>query len=132
MKRVFIFVCSVLVQMTALVGCNGAEDHKTITCADVISAYEEAGYEVWHNEYTEGDFLCLVNAENDDGDTIYFTFFNSADEAEQYAKDGRWNVLLWMYSWVNGDPIWVHTEAYDTIAIQYENADTYTPFEKMK
>ena len=76
MKRVFIFVCSVLAQMTALVGCNGVEDHKTITCADVISAYEAAGYEVWHNEYTEGDFLCLVNAENDDGDTIYFTFFN--------------------------------------------------------
>lgn len=132
MKRVLVSVCAALLILTMAAGCNSNDSHNVISCADVISAYEEAGYEVWHNEYTEGDFLCLVNAENADGDSIYFTFFASADEAEQYAEETQWNVLLWLYSLVNGDPIWVHTEAYDTIAIQYENADLYTPFQELQ
>ena len=132
MKRVLVSVCAALLILTMAAGCNSNDSHNVISCADVISAYEEAGYEVWHNEYIEGDFLCLVNAENADGDTIYFTFFESADEAEQYVEETQWNVLLWLYSLVNGDPIWVHTEAYDTIAIQYENADLYTPFQELQ
>lgn len=132
MKRVLVSVCAALLILTMAAGCNSNDSHNVISCADVISAYVEAGYEVWHNEYTEGDFLCLVNAENADGDSIYFTFFDSADEAEQYAEETQWNVLLWLYSLVNGDPIWVHTEAYDTIAIQYENADLYTPFQELQ
>lgn len=132
MKRVLVAVCAVLWIVTIVAGCNGDDSHNVVSCADVISAYEVAGYEVWHNEYAEGDFLCLVNAENADGDTIYFTFFESADEAEQYVEETQWNVLLWMYSLVNGDPIWVHTEAYDTIAIQYENVDLYAPFQELQ
>lgn len=132
MKRWFCLLCTCIILCAMFVGCGSNDTHNAISCADVISAYEEAGYEVWHNEYTEGDFLCTVNAHSADGDTIYFTFFASADEAEQYAEETQWNVLLWMYSLVNGDPIWVHTEAYDTIAIQYENADLYTPFQELK
>ena len=132
MRRTLTVFCAVLLPLTLMAGCNSNDSHNVISCADVVSAYEETGYEVWHNEYTEGDFLCTVNAENTDGDIIYFTFFDSADEAEQYAKKGQWNVVLWMYSLVSGDPIWVHTEAYDTIAIQYENTDLYAPFQELK
>ena len=132
MKRVIGSICLVLLIVTSMVGCNGNDTHNVISCTDVIAAYEEAGYTVWHNEYTEGDFLCHVNADSPDGDTIYFTFFASADEAQLYEKDVQWNFLLWTYSLVNGDPIWVHTETYDTIVIQYENADTYAPFRDLK
>ena len=132
MKRVLVSVGAALLILAMAAGCNSNDSHNVISCADVISAYEEAGYEVWHNEYTEGDFLCLVNAESADGDTIYFTFFDSADEAQLYEKDVQWNVLLWLYSLVNGDAVWVYTETYDTIVIQYENADTYAPFKDLK
>jgi len=132
MNRAIASVCAILLILTLVAGCSSNDSHNVISCAEVVTAYEEAGYEVWHNEYTEGDFLCLVNAENADGDSIYFTFFDSADEAEQYVAETQWNILLWLYSLVNGDPIWVHTEAYDTIAIQYENADLYTPFQELQ
>lgn len=132
MNRAIASVCVILLILTLVAGCSSNDSHNVISCADVISAYEEAGYEVWHNEYTDEDFLCTVNAENADGDSIYFTFFDSADEAEQYVAETQWNVILWIYSMVNGDPIWVYTEAYDTIAIQYENADLYAPFQELK
>lgn len=132
MKKWLYILCVFALLITMFPGCTSDDTHNVISCADVISAYEEAGYAVCHNEYTEGDFLCMVNAENADGDTIYFTFFDSADEAEQYAEAGRWNVLLWLYSLVNGDPIWVNTEVYDAIVIQYENADLYAPFKELK
>ena len=132
MKRLIGIFFAVLLLLTLSVGCNDDDSPRAISCADVIAAYEEAGYEVWHKEYTEGDYLCTVNAENADGDTIYFTFFGSADEAEQYVEESQWNVLLWMYSLVNGDPIWVYTEAYGTVAVQYEHAELYAPFRGLK
>ena len=133
MKRLSALLCAFLLLLTLFVGCGSDDTHTAVSCADVIAAYEEAGYAVWHQEYTEGerDYVCEISAENENGDTIYFTFFASAAEAEQYVKDGQWNVLLWMYSLVSGDPTWVHTEAYDTIAVRYENADVYAPFEKL-
>ena len=129
------WLCVSLVALVLAVlfcGCSSDDTHNVISCTDVIAAYEEAGYTVWHNEHTEGDFLCHVNVDSPDGDTIYFTFFASADEAQLYEKDVQWNFLLWAYSLVNGDPIWVHTETYDTFVIQYENADTYAPFRDLK
>ena len=49
MKRVLVSVCAALLILTMAAGCNSNDSHNVISCADVISAYEEAVYEVWHN-----------------------------------------------------------------------------------
>ena len=127
--RLFLRCCFLLMS-----GCGSNDSHNVISCTDVVTAYEEAGYEVWHKEYAEEerDYSCEVVAEDADGDAIYFTFFESADEAEQHAKDSQWNLLLWTYFLISGDPTWVYTETYNTIAIQYENAEMYAPFCDLK
>lgn len=134
MRRWVCLFCFCIIVCMMFVGCGNDDAHNVISCADVIASYEEAGCSVWHKEYPDGDrdYLCEVSAENEDGDTIYFTFYDSAVQAEEHAKQSRWDLLLWAYSLVSGDPTWVHTETYDTIAIQYENADMYAPFEELK
>ena len=131
---VIAFAGALFLFLTLAVGCSVDDTRDAISCAEVVSAYEEAGYEVWHREYTaeERDYLCEVVAETEAGEAIYFTFYDSADKAEQHVKDSRWNGLLWAYSLVSGDPTWVYTEAYDTVAIQYENKDLYAPFRDLK
>lgn len=133
MKKRLSILC-VLATLTAmLVGCGSDDTHTILSCADVVSAYEEAGYEVWHQEYAEEEreYLCEIAAENDDGDSIHFRFFDSKEQAEEYAKERKWNVLLWAYAAVSGDPTWLYTEVYDTIEIEYDNKDLYKPFQEL-
>lgn len=133
MKNRLSILC-VLATLTAmLMGCGSDDTHTILSCTDVVSAYEEAGYEVWHQEYAEEerDYLCEIAVENDDGDSIHFHFFDSKEQAEEYAKERKWNVLLWAYAAVSGEPTWLYTEVYDTIEIEYDNKDLYKPFQEL-
>lgn len=133
MKRSSCLLCVFTVLLALLVGCDTSASDQTITCEDVIVAYEDAGYEVWHREYLEQerDYVCEITAENSD-DAIRFYFFDTTEKAEKHTQEHQWNVVLWAYSVVSGDPTWVHTETYHTIAVEYENKELYTPFKELK
>ena len=111
-------------------GCQQAKPKK-ITCADVIAAYEDAGYEVFYSDsVTEGaTWLCYVSAEKQDsGETVYFYFFEENAAAQTYAESRQWNVVLWLYSFAMSDPIWVSTKTYGNIAYEYTDSDLIEPF----
>lgn len=118
------------VLFTTLASCKSGET-KDITPEEVISAYEEAGYEVWSQE--EDDYPIegeryTVKATHENGDYIFFHFFDSVENAEAYAEEREYNILLWLFSAIYGDPSWLSTETHGNIEIEYDNKDLYEPF----
>lgn len=113
-------------------GCKEKEQRE-ISCEEVIAAYEEAGYTVYHREEPEKEFgyTCLVSISQEDGDAIYFHFYETNEEAEAYAEERQWNVLVWLFTWIYGDPSWLTTETYRNIEIEYDDKELYKPFKEL-
>ncbi len=108
---------------------------KEITPEQVTLAYEEAGYEVWCSEENgdpaEGEKRYTVKATHENGDYIFFHFFDSVENAEAYADTREYNVFVWLFSAIYGDPSWLNIETYGNIEIEYDNKDLYEPFEEL-
>jgi len=117
------------------VGCNTAQTSgKDIVCTDVIAAYEGAGFEVWHNETTTEQYpwVCRVKAENlENGDYIYFHFFASHEQAVEYYDERKYNVLIWMFSVIFGEPSWLTVKVYNNIEIEFDKSYLYKPFKTL-
>ncbi len=126
MKKICVFI---LLIGLLLSGCNQVE--KDITCEDIVAAYEDAGYEVVHNENAGFDYDCYIMVENENGDTIYFHRFPTAVEAQSLADARQYHVLIWFFTVIYGDPTWVHTTTYGCYEIEYTSEALYDPFEKL-
>lgn len=133
MKKGVSLLCAFAVILTVLSGCGATDSNVRITCADVITAYEDAGYEVWHRDYAESerDYLCEIAVQKNDGGSIHFHFYDSADEAKQEAEERQWNVLLWLYTLACFQPTWLHTGSYENIEIEYDDTELYKPFREL-
>ena len=121
---VLIFFC--------LSGCRA--EVKKISCDDIIEAYEKAGYQVFHHDSTEEEnkWNCYVTAQVKDGeDYIFFHFFDSESEAEDYADAQEWNVILWFYSLVSSQSTWINTKTYGNIEYEYEQNALLKPFREL-
>lgn len=128
-------VIALLLTAVLLLGCTGCKrETKAISCDDVIAAYEDAGYTIFHKETAAEDYTysCYVQATHPEtGEYIMFHFFNSPEAAESYADTRQWNLVLWLYSAASGQPTWLATETYNNIEIEYDNGDLYKPFQTL-
>ena len=131
MKKIIAAVLLLSMALTMFAGCQ--KEKKEITCAQVIAAYEEAGYEVYHREYPEKEYgyVCMVRIEEGDGDSIEFHFHETSEDAQAEAEERQWNSLLWIFSAIYGEPTWLKTETYRNIEIEYDDDDLYTPFKEL-
>ena len=134
--RIISVLMIVILSLPVLASCSDKEIKKIreITPEDVITAYEAAGYEVWHGEAVNDPIKgkhYYVQANHENGDYIYFSFFDSSENAEAYADEREWNILLWLFSAIYGDPSWLTTEAYGNIEIEYDNKKLYEPFKDL-
>lgn len=131
MKKKMLFL-TMLITLASLSSCG---NNKEITCEDVIKIYEEAGYSVFHSEQADQevvDWNCyVVCTAHDSNDDIYFHFFETKEEAEEYSREGKWNILLYLYSIIAAEPTWVTTKTYNNIAIDYTDYYTYKPFKSL-
>lgn len=129
MKRSAGVLLAVILMVILLCGCQRTTAVQ-VSCADVIAAYESAGYEVFHKDTAmEEDYVCYVKAEDEKtGDSIYFHFFDAAEEAEAYAEDRKWNVFVWFYTVALSEPTWLKTKTYGNIEYEYDNKALTQPF----
>ena len=132
LKLLYLF-CAISAIVTLFASCAKSNETKEITCSDVITTYEEAGYDVWHKEYDdiENGVVCNVKASSENGEYIYFSFFESSEEAEKYKEEREYSILHWALSGIYGDSSWITTKAYRNIEIEYDNSDLYEPFKKL-
>ena len=134
MKRLLVYVLTLILLLTCFSSCASKQD-KEITCEDVIRVYEEAGYEVFHKETADSDdawncYLVIQKAgdESERPKTVNFHFFDTAEEAEDFAAERRYNVLIWLFSVIYGDPMWITVKTYRNVEIEYEKRAYYKPF----
>ena len=131
MKRILCLFLLAALLLSCISGCSGKT--RPVTCDEVIAAYEEAGYSVYHRDYPEKEYgyLCEVTIEEEDGDSIRFHFYETDDEAEAYAEERQWNWALWMFSVIYSDPTWLETETHYNIEIEYDDDALIEPFRKL-
>ena len=131
MKKLWLIV--LLCTCLLFSGCNTVKKtDKAITCDDVVLAYQEAGYSVFHKEYEEPDEFgaaCYLRIDDKDSDDyIYFEFFQTHEEAVEYSEKRQYNVAIWLFSVIYGEPTWVTTKVYNQIEYEYWNAELEKPF----
>ena len=122
-----------LALMFLLSGCSS--NYRTdVTPEEIIAAYEAAGYSVSANTYDEKleyGQTGYIQAEDPDGDYIYFSIFDSEEDAKAYQKEFYHPGMMGLFSAIFGDPSWQRWEVYGNIVVQYDEPDFLTPFEEL-
>lgn len=135
MKKILLILSCALVVLS-FTACSKSEP-KEISCEDIIKAYEDAGYYVTHGEHrnaSDSSNLCYIKAnisEDEDSDYIYFTTFFSDEDAEQFAKQEKYNLVIWCYSAIMGESRWLKTDTYGKIEYSYFNSELIKPFNEL-
>ena len=133
MKKLILYLLT-LTLLLSLVSCGKKSGEKEISCEDIIKAYKDAGYYVIHGEHKSeenGSQKCYIKvnvSEDEDSDYIYFTTFYSYADAEAFAKDEKYNLVLWAYSAIMGESRWLKTGSYGEIEYSYYNKELIKPF----
>ena len=132
MKKIIALMLIFAMALSLMVGCQ-AKEEPIITCEQVIAAYEEAGYVVWHKEYPEQEhgYQCVVQISLEDGPYIEFHFHETPEAAKEESAQRQRNGLLWFFSVIYNQPTWLQTEVYQNIAIEYDDRKLYKPFEEL-
>ena len=136
MKIKLILILSLFFSVTFLASCSSQNitSDKEVTCEDIKKVYEEAGYEIFHKETTEQDcdWNCYLKCTAPDSDGyIFFYIFDTNEEAVNYANEREWNILLYFFSELFGDSLWLKTKSYNNITIEYDQNELYVPFESL-
>ena len=135
MKKI-ILISLLLSLCFSAVACSKSET-KEISCEDIISAYEDAGYYVTHGEHkdeSESSQLCYIKAsltEDPDSDYIYFIICFTEEQAKEAAKTDKYNLAVWLYATVSGESRWLKTGTYGKIEYSYYNSKLIKPFNEL-
>lgn len=130
MKRLITLVLVLI--LLVLPGCTPARTD--ITCEEIVSSYEEAGYSVWTDVYDEKldhGQIAYVQANHPDGNYIYFSIFETAEEAKAYKKELYHPMMMGLFSVIFGDPSWPRWEVHGNIVVEYDEPEFYKIFEKL-
>ena len=119
-----------------LTACDATEP-KELSCEEIISAYENAGYVVSHGAHRteeEGAHRCYIRAdlsEEPDSDYIYFITCFSEEQAKEIAATDQYNILVWLFAAANGEGRWLQTGTYGNIEYSYYNSELIKPFREL-
>lgn len=119
----------------SLASCTDSGELKEISCEDIVSAYESAGYIVVHGEHedkSDSDHPCYIKAYKDDEDNyIYFTTYFTAEEAKEAAKRDEYNIAKWLLALPFGGSGWLNVRTYGEIEYTYFDSDLAAPFAEL-
>lgn len=127
------FVTLLLAVLLLLSGCS-SKYRTDVTREEIVAAYEDAGYSVWTESYYEkqehGE-IAYVQANHPDGDYIYFTFFETEEDAKAYKEEFYHPGMMGLFSAIFGDPSWPRWEVCGCVVAEYDNPDFFEPFEDL-
>ena len=139
MKKGFALCLAAAFMLTCLTACNPSEriEVMELSCEDIIKAYEDAGYFVTHGEHktqAESAQLCYIKAsltEDPNSDYIYFITCFTEEQAKKAAETDKYNLAVWFYAAVSGEPRWLKTGTYGKIEYSYYNSKLIKPFNEL-
>ena len=130
MKRFIVLLFALLLFLS---GCS-SKVRTDVTPDEIVAAYKAAGYTVWSEMYDEKlDYgeIGYIQANHPDGDYIYFSIFESEEDAEAYKEEFYHPGMLGLFSVIFGDPSWLRSEVYGCVVVEYDNPALYEPFEAL-
>ncbi len=132
MKKITGILAVMLLVCSLFSGCQ-SKPEVAPTCDELIAAYKAAGYHTFHvEEDGEMDWNCYVKVwDEDEYDYVYFHFFDSPEAAQAYDAEREYNVLIYLFSVIYGDPSWLYTETYGNIEYEYCSKKLMEPFEEL-
>lgn len=111
----------------SLTAC-GKSEPKEITCEEIIAAYDDAGYNVFHNHddpvYYDLNQYCYIKISDPDdpeNNYLYVTRYFTEEDAKAAAEDLEFNPVLWGFFCIFGEWRWLHTGYYGDLT--YETFD---------
>ena len=126
-------VCMLLGALMLLGGCSAPRPD--ITREEILQAYEEAGYEVWSRVYDEPmeyGLMGYIKAQHPDGDYIYFSVFETPEQAEAYKREFYHPAALGLFLSVFAGEAYVPKwEVYGCFVVQYENPVFFAVFQNL-
>lgn len=128
------FISIFLAFTLAMTLCSCKEYRSDVTREEVISAYEAAGYQVSSGVYEtplESGAVAYVQADHEDGDYIYFTFFANEEDAKACEEEQDHPGVIFLFSVIFGDPSWIRMETYGCIVVSYRDPEFFEPFEQL-
>lgn len=126
MKRLMLILLPALLLL-----CGCASSRTDITREEIVAAYENAGYCVTSRVYDEKmDYgaVAYIQANHPDGDYIYFSIFETPEEAKAYKKEFYHPAMMSLFSVIFGDPCWPRWEVHGCIVVEYDDPDFLEPF----
>ena len=131
MKRLMaIFLATVLL----LCGCTLANYRDDITMDEIVEVYKGAGYSVWAEVYDEkldeGE-VASIQANYSDGNYIYFSVFETEEEAKAYKEEYYHPFAMWFFSVIYGESLWPRWKVYGCVVVQYTDPDLLEPFQEL-
>lgn len=128
---------TVVFAVSPLVGCSSTTngEYKDISYQDILQIYNESNYDTFVSFIEEGEeeynaFISCISNDNEDK-FIYFYVFDTKEEASKYSNEHKWNHLLYFFSSLFGDPLWITSSTYNNLVIEYSSKDAYKPFNEL-
>lgn len=132
-RTLFLLILAFSCLLLLFTAC-GEKQAPALSPEDVVGAYKAQGYAVTQLDpagdssgdspkLPYGHYLIASKGE----ESIYFYFFATEEEAEDFKEEKEWNLLLWFYSLLYNDPTWVHVKRYGCLVATYEEKTLTDP-----
>ena len=137
MKRKVVWVF-VLALSLALVSCSTVESKEiTLTCDEVVKAYENAGYVVYHNHNYDPEMfdnwchMTIEDPQKPDTNYLYIDRYHTEEKAKEMAEETEYHPVLWFMAGVFGEWRWLKTGYYGDIQYSTYYGKMIEPLEKL-
>ena len=126
---------TVILTVAALMLCGCAPgEAQSVSMEEIARAYEDAGYQVsckYYDQPYEDGAIGYLQADAEDGEYIYFRFFDNEEDAQAYTDTMDHPGILFGFSVLFGDATWQTVKTCGTISITYFDSEDYKPFEML-
>ena len=122
-----------LLLLTLFLVCCGDSETYVISCEEIVNSYESAGYTVSHSAHQDEAFpyKCMVSAQKNADDYVYFYFFSSEEDARKSAEIDKYNLAEWIFALPFGEYRWLKVGTYGNIEYSYYDTSLIRPFQKL-
>lgn len=135
MKKIFVFL---LVSFVFLFSACTKPEFKELTCEEIIKAYEDAGYIIEYHlhkeDMTDSDVVCSIcikDSKNSEDNVLYIDRYKDEETTTSYAKDMKYNVVMWFVSSIYGESRWLKSEQYGVIHYHTYDGKMTKPLEEL-
>ena len=113
-------------------------DPNEVSCEDIISAYEDAGYNVFHNhddpvyyELNQSCYIKVTDPEDPENNYLYITRYFTEEDAKVAAEEREFNPILWAFFGIFGEWRWLHTGRYGDLTYETFDRKMISPLKEL-